>query len=610
MKRLFSIFSAVVLLAGCTNFGDMQQPVVGGEHNGDAPQYVYTSLAEDDARTYVEQDLNILWQNGDAISYFAPLYRAKYCYNGVSGKSSAQMELVGETISHSRILYTHALYPYDQNATCSFVNNEHQISVNFPTEQHYAPTSFGKGANVMVAAGTVPNESESNLYFRSVCGFFVIQLYGDNVAVKSVKLTALGGERISGPATLVVSEDGEQEITMSNDSAREIILNCYNNGDYVTLSNDQEHPTEFWFALPPTTFEQGLKIEVTDTNNKVFKKETTKQIVVERNKIQPMAALKFVQTQPDNALWYTLKSGSTLKFDWGTAQDLFNAGILRYYYDGENKRFVVEFGGTLTTIKASAFEDVYDLGTISLPRTVTTIEEAAFRNCTNLTSVELHGSVRTIGKSAFKGCASLKSITIPASMETIDEDAFCSCTSLNTVRIEDAETPLRFGLSHTGYYILTKRGPFYTSPLQKIYLGRNIQLTKDGNAFSAENWDEGVFANEFYSDTDINATVSIGPEVETITDYMFSGVRLRHLYIYPTIKSIGYRAFYDCRLFQGLSCNHMTPPTLGESAFEACNEMWYIKVPKEAMSAFKSADGWKEYDKTNKHGNNFYYEME
>lgn len=610
MKRLFSIFSAVVLLAGCTNFEEMQQPNVGGEQNYEVPQCVYSSLTEEDSRTYLVQDKNILWQKGDAISYFAPLFRAQYSYNGENDSASAIMELAGETINHSRILFTHALYPYDKNATCSFVDNEHHISVNFPTEQHYATKSFGKGANVMVAAGTVPNETENNLYFRSVCGFFVIQLYGDNVAVKSVKLTSLGGERISGAATLAITNDGEQQITMSNDSSNAITLNCYNNGEYVAISNNKEQPTEFWIALPPTTFEQGLKIEVTDTNNKVFKKETSKQIVIERNKIKPMAALKFVQTQPDNTMWYTLHSGSTSKFDWVLGQAPFNAAIKNHYYDPENKRFVVEFSGSLTTIKAEAFDDVYDLGSIALPKTVTHIEDAAFRNCINLASVEMHGSVKTIGQYAFKGCTALKSITIPGSVESIGDHAFYGCSSLNTVRIEDADTPLNLGLSHTGYYITTKRGPFYTSPLANIYLGRDIQLMKEGEAISPASWDEGAFANEFYSDSDITATVSIGPKVESINDYMFSGVRLKYLYIYPTIKRIGFRAFYDCRLFQGISSNHTTPPALDKTAFEACNEMWYIKVPKEAMTAFKSSEGWKDFDKNNKYGHNFFYEME
>ena len=73
---------------------------------------------------------------------------------------------------------------------------------------------------------------------------------------------------------------------------------------------------------------------------------------------------------------------------------------------------------------------------------------------------------------------------------------------------------------------------------------------------------------------------------------------------------IDHGAFANCALFQGISCNHTIPPSLDKYAFEGCSEMWYIKVPKESMSAFKGADGWKDFNRNNKYGKNFFYEME
>lgn len=46
------------------------------------------------------------------------------------------------------------------------------------------------------------------------------------------------------------------------------------------------------------------------------------------------------------------------------------------------------------------------------------------------------------------------------------------------------------------------------------------------------------------------------------------------------------------------------------TAFEDCDNFWYIKMPGEAIPAFKSADGWKMYDRENRFGQNFYYKME
>jgi hypothetical protein len=135
-------------------------------------------------------------------------------------------------------------------------------------------------------------------------------------------------------------------------------------------------------------------------------------------------------------------------------------------------------------------------------------------------------------------------------------------------------------------------------------------MDDEGNPSDADGWEEGVFSNFKYDDENWFTKINIGPKVTKITDYMFSHTRITSMYIYPAIKSIGKYAFLNCTQFGGLSCNHTTPPTLGENAFEDCDNFWYIKVPAEAIPAFKSAYGWSAYDKNNAYGKNFYYEME
>jgi hypothetical protein len=223
-------------------------------------------------------------------------------------------------------------------------------------------------------------------------------------------------------------------------------------------------------------------------------------------------------------------------------------------------------------------------------------------------SITIPSNITKIGIGAFSGCYYLESITIPETVQSIGYDAFYGCSALSSVRIEDSDTPLTIGYTYEG---TSEWGPFYDSPMSYIYFGRDIiQIDDKGNPSQADSWEEGVFANDFYNESSLVTSLNIGPKVTKITNYMFSGVRMQSVYIYPAIEDIGYRAFYDCRLFQGLSCNHTVPPTLGNEAFKDCNEMWYIKVPKEAMSAFKSATNWSAYDKANKYGKNFYYEME
>ena len=44
----------------------------------------------------------------------------------------------------------------------------------------------------------------------------------------------------------------------------------------------------------------------------------------------------------------------------------------------------------------------------------------------------------------------------------------------------------------------------------------------------------------------------------------------------------------------------------GEDAFEYCNKFRYIHVPSSAVSAYKSAEGWKEFDRENDDGVNYF----
>lgn len=72
-----------------------------------------------------------------------------------------------------------------------------------------------------------------------------------------------------------------------------IYLDCWDGArdGYVKLSNDAENPTSFWFVLPPTTFEGGITVTVHDTNGNTYTKSTDNAIAIERNIVQPMAAL-------------------------------------------------------------------------------------------------------------------------------------------------------------------------------------------------------------------------------------------------------------------------------------------------------------------------------
>lgn len=97
--------------------------------------------------------------------------------------------------------------------------------------------------------------------------------------------------------------------------------------------------------------------------------------------------------------------------------------------------------GPVTKFHKRAFENHYNLQSITIPFTISEISDYVFSGCTNLTyfafsfddrlNVSLDSTrLVKIGKRAFYHCCSLKSFVIPGSVEEIGEEAFRGCYSI------------------------------------------------------------------------------------------------------------------------------------------------------------------------------------
>ncbi len=80
-----------------------------------------------------------------------------------------------------------------------------------------------------------------------------------------------------------------------------------------------------------------------------------------------------------------------------------------------------------------------------IPNTVASIGEKAFARCYDMTSINIPNSVTSIGAQAFFHCSTLTSINIPNSVTSIDDRAFDYCRELTEIICESATPPTAYG---------------------------------------------------------------------------------------------------------------------------------------------------------------------
>ena len=279
MKRLIFGFLAVsAMLCGCQK-NDVREHVQDCE--------VFQATIEDVAstRTVMDADNNILWSAGDQIVVFKMVSLGmKYQITEESvGKTSARFvknSNDGSDDFYAGTEWDHnvAYYPYSDAVEAEKSGSDYTLNVTLPSDQTYAPDSFGNGAMAMVAVS-----EDNNFTFRNVLGGMKLQLKGTQ-AVTSIVLEGKNSEKLSGAATVTAyTDETKPAITMSDGASTSVTLDC---GSGVQLN--ESTATEFIIALPPVTFSQGFTVTVTDSDGKTYTVETDKLNEVIRSSLLVM----------------------------------------------------------------------------------------------------------------------------------------------------------------------------------------------------------------------------------------------------------------------------------------------------------------------------------
>jgi len=248
------------------------------------------------------------------------------------------------------------------------------------------------------------------------------------------------------------------------------------------------------------------------------------------------------------------------------------------------------------------------------------------------TSANFNGveySVYQISSEAFYQCSDLTTLTIPASIYAIKNNAFGMCYSLTKLIIEDSETPLTMGYrSGSGSF----HELFNGSPINSIYLGRNLNYTANPNSGYYGPFSHLPIKDIYISDyvtvlptyifsycnhciesirfspnlveigagafnQSLNMSKIEIPNLVTIikSNAFYGNSSIREIILGGRLTKLETYAFSQCENISVVYCHTVTPPPASGAANIDYIANARLRVPAESVEAYKSDTWWKYF---------------
>ena len=367
MKRLL-FFVAGCLMIACNMTDDVENQVV-------SKKLFHATIDDESTRTFVDEKIRLRWTEGDLISLFEGTTRNKqYKFLGETGDNAGDFEDITTGFgSGNDIDRYYAIYPYSSTTK---LHEDGYITYTFPAEQNYAENSFGLGANPMVAV--TGGLDDFDLCFRNAAGYLRLYLYGDDVAVKSIKIEGNNSEPLAGKAYITPEFGGFPTTEMDETATTSVTLNC---GEGVKIGSTAESSTPFWVVLPPTTFAEGFTLTITDTNDNEFTKSFTSNVNIQRNKyISAKIEVEFPISLNNQIIYTATAKVEPNETDY-RGDNVFGANIVSNEWNETTGEGVITFDGEVASIGELAFYPCKTLTSITIPNSVTSIGYGAFSFC-------------------------------------------------------------------------------------------------------------------------------------------------------------------------------------------------------------------------------------
>lgn len=587
MKKFYLFALVATIFAACTT--EITEDVTV-----DIPETLTVSFENEDTRVQLDNGKTV-WTKGDLVSVF---YRSnanqQWQYQGETGERIGNLKRLDEGSATREMDRVVVVYPYNEKY---YINpSTYNVQASIPAVQTYLEDSYGLNGNIMIS------QSEyNNISLKNVCGWLKLQLTGNGEKVRTITLKGNNGEQVAGEiyinsadataalaADMGSADDDENgaggNLVFEDTILKELTLDC---GEGVTLGAEA---TAFYIGLPPQTFEKGLTVEIACTDESKMTKSTEKEIVIERNIIQPMAEFAYEGEFPDSWKIYYIADQKVEPNN----KNAFGANIISNTYDAKKGCWVISFDNPVTKIGYSAFRECYDLQGIIIPSQVVTIEEYAFGLCDNLKYVTIPDCVVDIEKLAFYSCQKIEAFygkfasddnrcliidgvlkmyatncsaldfSVPDNVSTIEDYAFYGSANLTSLTISDSVETI-------------EKGAFYgCKNLENITFGNNLTTLK-GSAFC--------------SCSKLTSLI-IPDSVTLVGDHAFESCSsLTEVTIGKSVNSVERSAFASCTNLERVYCQLITPPDLGVNAFYDNASDFKIYVPYASINKYISCWG-------------------
>ncbi len=608
----------------------------------------FTATIGDEANTRAyltdssaEGKKQVLWTANDRIIVFSDIKQnfvnQQFIATNVTEENVATFDKYSNSVSGNKFF---AYYPATTNLKIDQDNpNILHTSLNANT--------IIEGERISIPMLAISNDN--SLRFKQVAGLIHISI-SDIYRLESIKLTGNRNESLYGKGTIDLTEEEPVFKLDDNQQSGQFFSYIISDEERQLLGNGIK---DFYFNLPPMTFEDGFKVDITgydENGNKItYQKVSSPNQKIERAKINHYPVIRvneergidesnFIKFADDNVKaicienWDTNGDGELSYKEAAEVSDISN----KFCAKSEIKSFEeFQYFTEVTSIGNEAFYGCSSLTSIVIPEGVSSIGYSAFNGCSNLTSIALPGGVTFIGTFAFNGCSSLASIVIPEGVTSIGYSVFRGCSSLASIEIPKGVTSIDdFAFEGCSSLTSLEIPEGVTSICDYAFCGCSSLKTivipngvtsignwafQDCSSLTSIEIPEGVISIGMGAFFDCKSLTSIviPTSVTTIGDSAFcycssltnivipEGVtsigerffndcgNLTSIVIPESVTSIGKDAFCYCSNLKSLTCLAVNPPALGDYAFWGMSGIIY--VPAVSVDAYKAADDWKDY---------------